>query len=326
MLRWLKQWLTVSSQSELSAEQRSPEPGESVQVGMFKGRTKKEQQLIALQAGYQELIQLVQSVNRHLESQSERQEQLVKALDTLPQAVEGLQHVGKSAEQQSAVLELIRKQLESSVEHDQQLVDSMGRFNQTLSLMDKTSQNTASKLSSMAEQTKESERMLATMLERSEKRLVVLLSVLVTMALLIVAGAFVYVWQTKDQSAVPVQPAIEAAAVEEATAMSDKEPFVGQAQEIAEGESVNEGQRVTPPEEETAPPTMEDKQTETFAEEADTVPGPEEPAVDQAEGMGEPPLSEEPEEVSSELPGTEDEEREEGEHASATEADDMPEQ
>ncbi len=105
--------------------------------------SKRDRQLAALTTGYQQLVGLMGSIQTHLDSQSKNQERLLSSLEHLPGVAEGLQKIGSAAEQQTQVMGLMRDQLDSSVEHDKQLVDSMNRFNNTLSLMNKTQRRMA---------------------------------------------------------------------------------------------------------------------------------------------------------------------------------------
>ncbi|MBN1270321.1 MAG: hypothetical protein JXB04_12090 [Kiritimatiellae bacterium] len=153
--------------------------------------SKRDQQIAALQLGYNEMLGLIRSIRGHLESQTQAQGRLLETLDHLPDAVESLKSVGRSSEQQSEVLQLLRRQLESSVGHDEKLIDSMNRFNQTLELMDQTSRNSAQTMTRLAERTRESEDLLGGILERSEKRLMVVIGLLAVLTL-VVAGSGLY--------------------------------------------------------------------------------------------------------------------------------------
>ncbi|NCC51437.1 MAG: hypothetical protein EOM20_09510 [Spartobacteria bacterium] len=151
-------------------------------------RSKRTEQLEALQTGYQQLLGLMESIRNHLEEQSRRQETLV---NNIPEAIEGLKAVGRAAEQHTEVVQLVKQQFESSVEHDRQLIESMNGFNKTLELMDATSRQSSDMARQMGDRAGASEAMLHAALERSEKRMMGLVAVL-TLALLGIGGALVF--------------------------------------------------------------------------------------------------------------------------------------
>lgn len=169
--------------------------------------SKRDRQLAALQAGYQELLGLIRSIRTHLENQAEAQGRLLEMLQHLPGAISALQSVARSSEQQSQVLELLRRQLEASAGHDERLVESMTRFNQTLELMDETSRRSAETLSQLAERARESEGLLARVLERSERRLLALMSLLAVLTLGVAASALYFgVAAFRERAAAPPGP------------------------------------------------------------------------------------------------------------------------
>lgn len=158
----------------------------------LRGPTRKEQQINALQQGFQELVGLTRSIREHMDQQVATQKTLVDLLRHMPDAVEGLKSVGKVTEQQSETLALLKKQLESNVRHDEQMMESIKRFNDTLSLMDKTSQGTAQTVATLADRTRESEDLLREILARSEKRLVYLISTLVVITIAVLGFGFYF--------------------------------------------------------------------------------------------------------------------------------------
>ena len=97
--------------------------------------SKRDRQLSALTDGYQQLVGLMGSIQMHLESQAKNQQQLLGALESLPEVAEGLKKMGTAAEKQTEVMGLMRDQLDSSIQHDRQLAKSMNRFNGTLAVM-----------------------------------------------------------------------------------------------------------------------------------------------------------------------------------------------
>ncbi len=101
----------------------------------FRRESKRDRQLAVLTDGYQQLLGLMSSIQMHLESQTQNQKHLANAMEQLPDVADGLKKMGSAAEQQTEVMGLMREQLGSSVQHDQQLVNSMKRFNRTLATM-----------------------------------------------------------------------------------------------------------------------------------------------------------------------------------------------
>lgn len=134
-------------------------------------RSKRDRQIATLQEGYYEMLNLVRSISDHLNRQRDVQEQMTTVLKDMPEAMQGLKSVNKAAEQQVEVLNLLRRQLHSSNEHDQQLIQSMANFNRTLGTIGETS--------------RQSESLLRHLIERSERRMMFVVSV---MAALIFIG------------------------------------------------------------------------------------------------------------------------------------------
>ena len=97
-----------------------------------------------LQSGYVEMLDLMRSISSHLDQQAQSQTRLLQSLECFPEAVDGLKHVGKATAQQTEVLKLVRDQLESTAQHEQDIVGSMDGFNRTLHLMDETNRTTSS--------------------------------------------------------------------------------------------------------------------------------------------------------------------------------------
>jgi hypothetical protein len=132
---------------------------------------RREEQMAALQSGYQEVLELIRSIREHLARQQEGQERVLHHLDRIPDAVRGLT---RHAEQQTEMFGLIRQQIETNVSRDQKMVESIGRFNDTLSGLDATHRNTVDAVSSLV--------------TRSERRLAVMMGLLALIALLVLAS------------------------------------------------------------------------------------------------------------------------------------------
>jgi hypothetical protein len=172
-------------------------------------KQRREQQLTTLQEGFSELVGLTRSIREHMDQQTATQRTLVEMMQHLPDAVEGLKNVGKATEQQTETLGLLKSQLESNIRHDQQMVDSMTSFNRTLALMNETSKGTAQTVGAMADRTKDSEEMLRNILERSERRLVWMV-VMLMIGTLTVLGVGLYIGFSTREAHEPV-PVMEPA-------------------------------------------------------------------------------------------------------------------
>ena len=64
----------------------------------------------------------MRSIRSHLERQVSSQDLLLKTLDQLPNAVDGLPEVGRAAGLQLDVLRLVRRQLKENTQHGQKIV------------------------------------------------------------------------------------------------------------------------------------------------------------------------------------------------------------
>ena len=196
-VKWFQSFKSKSEQDKESdvatdithiARPSSPEPRKGF-LARLGWRSKRAEQLEVLQTGYQQLLGLMESIRNHLEEQSNNQESM---LSQMPDVMEGLKSVGKAAEQHTEVIQLVKQQFESSVEHDRKLVESMDSFNKTLELMDTTSRNSSGMVQRMGVRAVASENMLHAALERSEKRMMGMVLILV-IALLGLGGALIYV-------------------------------------------------------------------------------------------------------------------------------------
>ena len=184
-----EEYIDISPSTE--SAQNEPPPQKSRWLSRWRPGARRDRQIAWLQAGYSEMLTLMRGINEHLQRQEDVQHKLAGALEKLPASMESLQSVGKAAEQQVEVLALLREQLSSSVRHDQQLVESMNRFNQTLGVMDETSRHSGQTVVELIERSRESDKQLQDVLERSEKRFI-LLTVLFLLAVILGVGAILY--------------------------------------------------------------------------------------------------------------------------------------
>jgi hypothetical protein len=161
-------------------------------LSRWKPGSKRDRQIAWLQAGYSETLDLMRSIRQHLDRQEDVQVKMANVLDRLPESMDGLKSVNKAAEQQVVVLGLLRQQIEANVHHDQKLVESMDKFNQTLGLMDETSRNSGRTVTDLIGKAKDSEALLREVIERSERRFI-FVTTLFVLVIVAASAAFYYV-------------------------------------------------------------------------------------------------------------------------------------
>jgi hypothetical protein len=162
---------------------------------LIPGSRRREMQLARLQAGHEQVVGLVHAIRTNLEAQVDTQRRLLRGLDALPDAVDGLRKVGELTEQQKEVLGVIRAQLDQTAEQNRTMAGSLERFSQTMVSMESSTRTLAIRAES-------SEQSLRHMLERSERRLMLLNTVLI---FLLVAG---FAWlATRPPPAASAAPA-----------------------------------------------------------------------------------------------------------------------
>lgn len=169
---------------------------------------RRDRQIAWLQAGYSEMLSMMRGINDHLQRQEDVQHKMVDVLERLPDSMDGLKSVGKAAEQQVEVLALLRNQLDSSVRHDQQLVESMNQFNRTLGVMDETTRNSGRTVAELIEKSRSADQLLREVVDRSEKRFL-LMTVLFLLAVIVGVSAILYSTTHAPREAAPVEePAV----------------------------------------------------------------------------------------------------------------------
>ncbi len=170
---------------------------------------RQEKQLATLQEGFNELVGLTRSIREHMEQQARTQATLVEMMEHLPGAVEGLKGVGDATKQQTETLSLLKQQLEAAARNEDHMMESMRSFNKTLALMDDLSKSTSQTVSSMADRTRDSEDLLRTILERSERRLIYMI-VTVMIVTLTVLGVGLYIGLgQRAEAPTPIAPVEE---------------------------------------------------------------------------------------------------------------------
>ncbi|NCD34760.1 MAG: hypothetical protein EOL87_15260 [Spartobacteria bacterium] len=165
-------------------------PSKGRWLTFWKRPSKRERQMAVMQQSYFELIGLMHSIRDHLESGARGQEHMMLHI---PEAMEGLRHIGRSADKQAEVLDLLQKQQERSLHQDQALTSSMDRFNTTLGTMDENQRNAMQLVRELSERTMNAEGALHEELLRSQRRLVYLIGFLVLSTGLVLAAFIMFI-------------------------------------------------------------------------------------------------------------------------------------
>lgn len=181
--------------SEAAGEWQAPERGgAAVQLAKpktrwyhwFMPRSSRENQARTLQKkAASDVGELLHAVSHHLDRQAQVQERLLSALERLPEAIEGMQKVGQSAEVQTQVLSDVKRQLETSAA-------GMSHFEDSLNTLDATNRTAAETVASLIERSRETEEKLRQLVNRSERRMTLLLGVLGLAFIAVVGGALYY--------------------------------------------------------------------------------------------------------------------------------------
>jgi len=155
---------------------------------VFEGKARREHQLQTLQTGYLEMLQMMRSISSNLDHQSEMHGKLIEALEQFPEALKGMESVGRATEHQTKLLGVVQQQLTLNAEQDEKMIGSLNSFNETLGVMDQTSRRSSETIGTLVDHSRDSERELRSMLERSEKRL----TSMMTMMTFVVLGAALF--------------------------------------------------------------------------------------------------------------------------------------
>ncbi len=145
--------------------------------GLFRRRQeRRDLQNQAVQAGYIELLDLIRSIRTHLERQSDVQDRLVQTLDKLPDDLRG-----------------------NREKIDEQLVESITRFNSTLDVIDRTQSSHAQTVTRLMEQSRDSEEVLQQLLIRAERRNALGNALMMVIALILAGGAVFFYIETRNR-------------------------------------------------------------------------------------------------------------------------------
>ena len=267
----------VVEADEVTKEQTMTEPDRKERKGgwltRWRAPKRQEQQMATLQEGFTELVGLTRSIREHMEQQALTQKSLVEMIEHLPGAVEGLKSVGEATKQQTETLGLLKRQLEAAARNEEHMLESMKNFNKTLSLMDDLSKSTSQTVSSMADRTRDSEELLRSILERSERRLVYLIVALMVVTIGVLGAGMYLGFSQRGLDAPPPVPAIEEPA-EEAPEAFDPKKSISELEEAEPEAEVEADKEPVAPEMEADPDTLPEDATELESELDDRVPEP----------------------------------------------------
>jgi uncharacterized phage infection (PIP) family protein YhgE len=111
--------------------------------------TRRDQAINQLQQGYEKVTQLIEEIQIHLASQSDRSERLCQSLDQIARSANELPEI---ARQQNQVLENIAGRLENTQEHTKHLNESLGEVPKAVKIQSETLSNINRQLEMTSEQ------------------------------------------------------------------------------------------------------------------------------------------------------------------------------
>ena len=126
--------------------------------------SRKKQQAVAMQNGYLEMVDLIRAIRSHLDRQENVQTSVLTMLEKVPGAMD----------RQHEVMTMFKQQLESGMENNRRLTDSMGNLNNTLSAMDESQKASSRTITDLIHRSRESEQLLREVMRRSERRMTAL--------------------------------------------------------------------------------------------------------------------------------------------------------
>jgi uncharacterized phage infection (PIP) family protein YhgE len=106
------------------ADGQQPAAGDTIVVKTPQ-RADKRESLEKLQAGFDTLIEKLQSINEHLNRQIVQQDELMRRIEQLPQLLEGFPGL---LENQKQTIEQLLAQLKSAAAKDQQFIDAVEKI------------------------------------------------------------------------------------------------------------------------------------------------------------------------------------------------------
>jgi hypothetical protein len=166
--------------------------------------TRKQQQAVAVQNGYLEMVDLIRAIRSHLDRQEAVQTRVLSMLEKVPGAMD----------RQHEVMTLFKQQLESNIVNDQRLTDSMGRLSGTLDAMNESQKASSRTVTDLITRSRESEQLLREVMRRAERRMTLLIAFFV----LLVIGTVGYLVHWQHQAIRSPAPAAEPPAADVAVA------------------------------------------------------------------------------------------------------------
>ena len=127
----------------------------------------QKQQAVAMQNGYLEMVDLIRAIRSHLDRQETMQSRVMTMLEKVPDTME----------RQQEVMYLFKQHVESGMENNRRLTDSMGNLNNTLASMDEAHRASSRTVTDLIHRSRESEQLLREVMRRSERRMTALLIV-----------------------------------------------------------------------------------------------------------------------------------------------------
>ena len=158
--------------------------------------SRKKQQAVAMQNGYLEMVDLIRAIRSHLDRQETVQTSVLTMLEKVPGAMD----------RQHEVMTMFKQQLESGMENNRRLTDSMGNLNNTLAAMDESQKASSRTITDLIHRSRESEQLLREVMRRSERRMTALV---IFFFLAVVALGFYFV-RGADRAAPAPAPAVVA--------------------------------------------------------------------------------------------------------------------
>ena len=134
--------------------------------------SKRREQALAMQNGYVEMLDLIRAIREHLDRQEIVQAHTISLFEKLPQ----------SLLQQQDILNLLQSQLENKIASDKSLTESMSRLTNTLSSIDESQKASSKTVTDMINRSRESEQLLREVIRRSERRMTIMIVVLLAAA------------------------------------------------------------------------------------------------------------------------------------------------
>ncbi len=123
----------------------------------WKRRSKRDEQLASISAGYTEMVDLLRGIRGQLETQNGNQELLRESLVHLPKAMQGLDQFSETQQSMSVALKGIHGQMEKYATSGEKLATSMDGVNDTLKGIDDTSKATMRTFDRMQERMRDSD-------------------------------------------------------------------------------------------------------------------------------------------------------------------------